>query len=655
MNCPQCGAAVSAGLQKCPACKCELSVIRELLALRDVVREVRNDSDRISSKMGDIESRLASLEPMIGAGTTEPDVAPVPDDDADIDVVEELPINTNEADAPMPPPVIPNVMPFSTTAKSTGGVLSRQSEIQFGQKWLLIVGIIITVLAVGYFLKYSFDRNWVGPAGRVALAYAAGLAAIGLGEWLRRRAFRVFGLYLIGGGIAVLYFAGYAAFQIYSLIDQPIAFGLMVLVTFSAGLMSVFYDTKWLAVLAIIGGFITPVVLSTGTDNQIALMTYMLILNGGILAIAAFKQWQLLNYLGLFCTWLLFSAWYIEHYEAAKFWITTTYLNAFFLTYALVPFAFYFVRNTTVSVTGFAITIPNAAIAFGISYEMIGRRFDTESVTFLALAYAAVYFAMAAFLRLKRRQSKDAFVMLFAMGMLFLLISVPLHFSKHWITVFWCAEGLVLLWAALRLDDSRLRGGALIILLVATAKLLLHDYVHHFKLDVSEMVLTGGYFVLASERWITVAAVTAALCAAARLLKVAGLTSNDWRTNLAGFFYGAFAVMLFIALNVEVAGYFHEAAARARFASISVLWAVYASVLMVLGFAKNFAILRRVAIALFGATVIKVFLRDMADVDTPFRILSFLVLGLLLVSVSYLYHRYAARILQTVNDDVGNS
>ena len=654
MDCPQCGSTVSAWLKTCSVCNCDLTVIRELTALREAVRDVRNDSDRISDKMGQIENRLASLEPMIGSAPTGPDDAPMPIDDSNIVTIDEA-SNEALADDPLPPPIIPNAIPASTARNEAKGVLSHQSEIQFGQKWLLIVGIIITVLAVGYFLKYSFDRNWVGPAGRVGLAYAAGLAAIGLGEWLRRREFRIFGLYLVGGGVAVLYFAGYAASQIYNLIDQPIAFGLMVLVTFSAGLMSVLYDTKWLAVLGIIGGFVTPVVLSTGVDNQVALMTYMLILNAGILAIAAFKQWQLLNYLGLVCTWLLFSAWHFEHYQIGKFWVTTIYLNGFFLTYALVPFAFYFVRNTKASVSGFAITIPNAAIAFGFSYEMISRRFNTESVTVLALAYAVVYFAMATFLRLKRRESKNAFVMLFAMGMLFLLISVPLYFSNHWITVFWCAEGLVLLWAAIRLDDSRLRSGALIVILMSTIKLLMHDYVHYFKLDVSELVFSGGYFLHSTERWITVGAATAALFGAARMLKLAGLTSSELRRNLAGFFCGVFTVMLFIALNVEAAGYFYDAAPRARLASISVLWAVYASVLMVLGFARNVAILRRVSIVLFAATVIKVFLRDMADVETPFRILSFLVLGLLLVAVSYLYHRYSGRILQTVKEEVDDN
>ena len=90
--------------------------------------------------------------------------------------------------------------------------LSRESEIRLGQKWLLIVGIVITVLAVGHFLEYSFDRNWVGPAGRVSLAYLAGLAILATGEVLRRRGFDLFGLrgYLLSSSSRYGLWAGLA-------------------------------------------------------------------------------------------------------------------------------------------------------------------------------------------------------------------------------------------------------------------------------------------------------------------------------------------------------------------------------------------------------------------------------------------------------------
>jgi uncharacterized membrane protein len=148
-------------------------------------------------------------------------------------------------------------------------------EVQFGQKWLLLVGIAITVLGLGFFLKYAFEQNWIGPAGRVALAYLTAAGFLGVGESARRRGITPFGLYLVGGGIAALYLRNFAASQIYALIGQATAFGFMILVTLLAGGLSLLYDVMWLSIVGLIGGFLTPVLLSTGQDHQIALMSYM--------------------------------------------------------------------------------------------------------------------------------------------------------------------------------------------------------------------------------------------------------------------------------------------------------------------------------------------------------------------------------------------
>ena len=98
-------------------------------------------------------------------------------------------------------------------------------------------------------------------------------------------------------------------------------------------------------------------------------------------------------------------------------------------------------------------------------------------------------------------------------------------------------------------------------------------------------------------------------------------------------------------LNVEVAAYFHDYGSQARFAAISVLWTMFSLLMMVFGFSFNLSVLRKAAIALFAVTMLKVFLLDMANVSTPYRVVSFLVLGLMLIGASYLYHRFKERIL----------
>jgi len=275
VKCPRCDEWRLPLQERCPKCGLDLTVLRSLDELGNAVRQAQSDSEVVANRLRELQRQVLSLEPQIVTQLTSPPAPPPSEqsppqaEEAAPTVHPAAPVTSESAvEVDTTPPLGPLWAP---PAAKRAPVLSGSAEVRLGQKWLLIAGLVITVLAVGYFLKYSFDRNWIGPAGRVALAYLAGIAMLGVGEFFRRRKLKLFGLYLLGGGIAVLYFASYAAFQIYDLIGQLPAFGLMALVTALAGVLSLYHDTKWLAVLGIIGGFLTPVILSTGTDNQIAL------------------------------------------------------------------------------------------------------------------------------------------------------------------------------------------------------------------------------------------------------------------------------------------------------------------------------------------------------------------------------------------------
>lgn len=560
----------------------------------------------------------------------------------------ELPGDDRGAGSYSPPPWAGGRIPVSAEPEPES---TEAVEVRFGQKWLLIAGLAVLVLGIGYFLKYAFDRDWIGPGVRVALAYLAGMLCVGGGEILRRRQFTMFGQYLIGGGIAILYFSGYAAFQIYALVNQPIAFGLMILVTVLAGGLALFYHTQWLAVLGLIGGFVTPVILDIGIDRQIALMFYMTILNTGVLVLAMFKRWNLLSYLAFGCTWLLFLGWYLEFYAASKFWITTAFLNLFFLTYAFMPFLYARLRRAQFRLIDFAVTIPNAFIALGFSFMMIRECYPLRAVSVVTIAYAAIFAGMAVYLYCTARENLAPTVLLLAKSFLFLIITVPLLFSRHWITIFWIVQAAVLLWAAVRIKSQRLRQVGAALLLLGTIKFVVHDYPGVFQFRILDpswalvLAYRDGFKSLLLERWITTAVVLGGLYWSSRMLKEAESHAETWERDLRGFVRGVVVVLLFFALNIEIAGYFFDYAARARPAAISALWAIFAAGMTTVGFLRSRRGLRYCSFALFGATTVKVFVWDMSDFSTPYRIMSFLILGLMLIGASYLYHRFKGRIL----------
>lgn len=642
MQCPQCQQNIREDASLCPACGYDVAMYWSFIAMKNDLTRLKKDAFDVYTQVDWMHQHFSQFDQLFAGTATR---SPV-----DAERPRQEPIKASKT----PPLKSPIILGQPRREKIAPPPLPKeplkprrepgQSEVAFGQLWLLVAGVITTVLAVGWFLKYSFDQNWVGPAGRVALAYLGGVAFLVGGESFRRKAFQMFGLYLIGGGIAMLYFSTFAAFQIYTLLPQSVAFGLMIIVTALAGMLALIYDVLGLAVLGLIGGFLTPMILSAGHENQIALMTYMTILNAGILSIAFFKQWRLLNYLGFFFTWLLFSGWFFAYYGIAKFWETLIFLNIFFVIYAFAPFAYHVLKGHGKQLSGIRILAPNAFIGLGYSFAMIREYYAVEAVSIATLCYAAIFLWMAQFIYQRNREQIDVFVMLLAQAMLFLIITIPLLFSQHWITVFWAIQAAVLLWAAVKLNNSWLYSSFTVLIALTLMKFFGYDYSVVFDVMFPDLYVDGGYWHRFGERLITSAVALAALWISAVLFSKAKALSRFAAPMLPAM-WGIFTVALFAMLNIEVSAFFYDYGSQARFAAISVLWTAFSLVMIMFGFVYNISLLRKCAIGLFAATMLKVFLLDMANVSTPYRVVSFLVLGLMLIGASYLYHRFKERIL----------
>ncbi len=169
--------------------------------------------------------------------------------------------------------------------------------MKLGTKWLNWVGIVMLLVGMGFFLKYAYDNAWIGPKGRLAIGTLLGIASIGLGERFRRRNWGILFQTLTGGGLAAFYLCVFFSFQIYHLSDQALSMVLAVLVTALAVVMAVTHDAVAIAILALIGGFLSPVLLSTGTNHPYALFTYIAILNLVAMGAAYFRKWRALDLL----------------------------------------------------------------------------------------------------------------------------------------------------------------------------------------------------------------------------------------------------------------------------------------------------------------------------------------------------------------------
>ena len=195
-------------------------------------------------------------------------------------------------------------------------------EERIGARWLLYVAMASLLLGASYFVKYAFENEWVTPFMRVVLGGIAGGALVEGGRRVATRGLAFFGQVLCGGGVAILYLSVYAAFNFYGLVSPGLAFALMVTVTALGASLAVRHRSQALALLAVIGGFATPFLVSTGRDAQVALFTYDAVLVAGTMYLARRGGWPALNLVSFLLTGVTLVAWLAAHYRPAK-WVTT--------------------------------------------------------------------------------------------------------------------------------------------------------------------------------------------------------------------------------------------------------------------------------------------------------------------------------------------
>src|SRR5262249_40525268 len=157
-----------------------------------------------------------------------------------------------------------------------------------GGNTVVRVGVIILFFGVAFLLKYAHERFDLPIELRLAGVALGGLVLLGLGWRLRERR-AGYALTLQGGGIGILYFVIFAAFRLYNPLPPVPAFVLLVAVAALSATIAVVQDALALAVLGTSGGFLAPILASTGSGSHVTLFSYYAVLNAGILAIAWFK------------------------------------------------------------------------------------------------------------------------------------------------------------------------------------------------------------------------------------------------------------------------------------------------------------------------------------------------------------------------------
>lgn len=515
---------------------------------------------------------------------------------------------------------------------------SQALESMVAGRWLNYVGILAVLFAVAFFIEYAFQNNWIGARGRVAIGIFCGAALLVWSGWLLRRGYKYFSEGIAGLGVAVLYVSLWAGWRYYALFTSGETFAGMIVVTAVIAAVALARDSQRLALLALVGGLLTPQLVSTGGDHEIELFTYLEILSAGMLALERYRKWSWLPPIAFAGTQIYFWGWYSEFYGRDKIAWTLAFATAFFVIFAALP-VMRARREGRLSAGEAFVTIANAGAFLAALRQMLWPS-DRWALTGAFVALAAAHWFVARFVPAdshaapgKSSSGAGARWLFTGLALVCLSLAVPARLDNQWLTIAWAAEGLLLVWGGVKNSSLWLRTAGLALFAVTAARLAV-------------LRIPAGT-LLWNQRFMTFAIAVACFAIACVLVKgIAAKVGEGERVAFAALAIAA-NVYALAALSLEIWDFFGSARAGAGYGyfaqqlGLSILWTLYAAGLILAGILRRAGILRWQALALFGIVAVKVFLFDLSELSRFYRILSFLVLGVLLLAVSFLYQRRA--------------
>lgn len=319
----------------------------------------------------------------------------------------------------------------------------------FGGNTLVRAGIVILLIGIVFLLKLAVDNGVIPVELRMLTAGLAGAGLLAFG-WKTRIQKPQFAWALQGGGVAVMYLVIAFSANYYQVLPKNIAFVLLVLVAALSAIIAVKQNALPLAILGFTGGFLAPLLASSGSGNYVALFSIYLALNIAIAFIAFQKNWRSLNVLGFAFTFVIGSIWGAKSYQPEFFSTTEPFLIAHFLLFTVI--AIIYAHKQAVKINDYVdstLVFGTPILGFGLQYALLED--STFGLAYSALALGIFYIGLAYWLLTKKRDTLkflgECFV---ALGIGFATLAIPLSLDGRWTSAAWAVEGVALLWAGLR-------------------------------------------------------------------------------------------------------------------------------------------------------------------------------------------------------------
>jgi uncharacterized membrane protein len=589
-------------------------------------------------------------------------------------------------DAIAEPPTRQAAPPVEHRAQQTGGETAPDAdhavsglEALVGGRALGWVAALLLLVAAAFFLRLVIERGLIGELGRVAIGLAVGLVLCGAGYAFDRRGWRAFSQMLTAAGIAVVYLATFATFGFYHLLSQEHAAPFLVVIVIEALALAVLYASPSIALMAVIGGLLTPVLLRTDQDRYPSLFTYLAVLNSGVVLLVAWRGWWASATVALAGTHGLFWAWHSEHYHPTKLPAVLTFLGVVFGLFLADSAARVLVRGRRAGVEDLLRLVLNAVCFAAAGYVLLDPDYSVWLGT--AAVGMSVVYALLTWLVLERRP--DDLPLLFvalATSMGFLAAALPVQAGAAWVAIGWAAQGLALWGFGLRVRAPALRGMGAALLALAVGRLVIIDtlvdqpHPERFVPVLNRYGLSG-------------------LAVVAALIVAAGLSYRTRPRRLSADFVAMRALsltgflLLWAVASVEAYDFFatranpYDPAARAELTrqeremepgevqarlferdeqmrraaqtALSVVWAFYAVGVLLVGFRFHSRPLRWLALGVFALTLGKVVFIDTQALSGFYRVTAYLVLAVVMGGAAWAYQKVKRALSAEPGDPIG--
>ena len=344
--------------------------------------------------------------------------------------------------------------------------LPENTDIEkfIGENLINKIGIAVLILGISFFVKYAIDNNWIKESGRVLVGFICGFILAGFAHKLRDK-FRSFSSVLVAGSLTVFYFTTAFAFHQYHMWPQSITFAVMVIITSLAVSLSLAYNRMELIIMATIGGFITPFLVSNGSGNYIALFTYLIILNVGLIVIAYYKEWRIVHFISFVFTEIIFCSWLINysgitgfHYKGAL-----VFASIFYALFFIVNIILQSTRNEDRKPFDYIVLLSQNLIYYSSGIYILDQTYHSHYKGLFTAILGVVHLVLTLIFSRNKKLGKLYTILLTGITLTYFTLAVPVQFQSQYVTIFWGMEMLILFFLYQRSFETILKVASLIL------------------------------------------------------------------------------------------------------------------------------------------------------------------------------------------------